>query len=92
MIFGGWYLVRKIKNEEIEYLKENYNKIPIKNIAKKFGVAESIIYSRMGELGISNRFQWTEEKEEICMENNITLIGLLRKDLTKLHLVFSDFI
>jgi hypothetical protein len=61
--------VKTIRNDIDEYLKENYNKVPISDIAKLFKVAESTVYARMGKLGVSNRFQWTKKRVLFLIEN-----------------------
>jgi hypothetical protein len=46
-----------------------------------FGLSDKPIYNKR-----------MEEKRTICRDYNIVLIGLERKDLNKLHIIFKDFI
>lgn len=55
-------------NDEIKYLKDNYNILPFNEIKKHLNKGQSTIYSMVKELGIGKQFQWNDEKIKILKE------------------------
>lgn len=56
-----------ITEEDKEFIKENYKKIPIEEIAEKIGKSKWTIYSLVQELGVGNH-RWTEEEIDLLKQ------------------------
>jgi hypothetical protein len=81
----------------ISYKKDQKYNIYMKDIRCKNKTVDWIInnnifveYFGLSDKPIYNKRM--EEKRTICRDCNIVLIGLERKDLNKLHIIFKDFI
>ena len=48
--------IRNYTNEDIEYIKNNYNELTTKQIAQVLNKSESSIYNAIRKLGLKNRF------------------------------------
>ena len=51
--------------EEEDYIKENYNILPIKQIANKLGVTIKQIYAKAEYMGITREYITQEKKKKI---------------------------
>jgi hypothetical protein len=59
---------RQLSEDDINVIKNNYNKIPIEELSKLLNVANSTIYGVMNKYNLSNRYQWTEERIKLLHE------------------------
>jgi hypothetical protein len=59
---------KKFSEEDINFIKENYNKMKIEDIAFILKRTKNSIYNMMGYIGVSNRYQWTENRINILKE------------------------
>lgn len=58
--------------EKINYLKNNYGKIPVTEIMKYLHIGQTAVYKKARELGLCKTFLWTPEKIEILKQHYAT--------------------
>jgi DNA-binding transcriptional regulator WhiA len=56
---------RKWTEDKVEFLKENYKKLPYKTISDYLGLTYAAIVHKAGRLGLDSRHLWTEEENNI---------------------------
>jgi hypothetical protein len=89
------FLVRNYASSSWEYLFSSSEYINDARCGGKivdWVVCDSIFVEYFGMAEKEEYNKKMMSKIEICNDNNVSLICLYRKHLTKLHLVFSDFL
>ena len=71
--------IRNYTNEDIEYIKNNYNELTTKQIAQVLNKSESSIYNAIRKLGLKKQIHksWSDA-ENLFLEENYENLDLIR--------------
>ena len=67
---------KRYTQEELDFIKRNYNKMKVSEIADKLGRSEKAVRNKIERLGFkleklkrNEPFKWTKEREQVIKDN-----------------------